>query len=149
MLDRDCPVSSFAGAIDILCCNRHEWALLEDREEVAWRVSILVVTDGPSGSSARFTTPSGELGRIRIPAFPRDRPPRDTNRAGEAFAANFASTLLADGWEAPAAVVEEFLVHKALLRGSAAAALVLDREQFGFPGVEEIETALAAGRARS
>jgi ribokinase len=146
MGDRNCPVSSFAGAIDILCCNRHEWELLEDREEVAWRVSILVVTDGPTGSSARFTSPSGEAGEVRIPAFPRDRAPRDTNRAGEAFAANFTSTLLSDGWDAAAAVVEEALIRNAMLRASAAAALVLDRDQFGFPGFEEIEAALGAGR---
>ncbi len=91
--DRDTPVSSFAGSIDLLCCNRLEWETLEDREEMAWRVSILVITDGPAGSLARFTTPQGEPGSVRVPAFPRDRPPRDTNRAGETFAATFVSTL--------------------------------------------------------
>lgn len=45
MLDRDCPISSFAAAIDVLCCNRVEWETLEDREAAGWLVSILVVTD--------------------------------------------------------------------------------------------------------
>ena len=67
------PVSSFAGSIDLLCCNRQEWETLDDREEVAWRVSILVVTDGPAGSLARFTTPHGRSGhgpRAGVPSRP-------------------------------------------------------------------------------
>ena len=56
------PVSRFAGSIDLLCCNRREWETLDDREEVAWRVSILVVTDGPAGASARFTQPRASRG---------------------------------------------------------------------------------------
>ena len=67
MLDREHPVSAFASSIDVLCCNRREWEALEDREEVAWRVSILVVTEGPAGSSARFTTPQGEPGHRSTP----------------------------------------------------------------------------------
>ena len=146
MRDRDTPVSRFAGSIDLLCCNRLEWETLEDREEMAWRVSVLVITDGPAGSLARFTTPQGEPGSVRVPAFPRDRPPRDTNRAGETFAATFVSTLLSEGWQPPSAVAEPELVQRAMTRSSAAAALVLDRTDFGFPAAEEIESALQAGK---
>jgi len=146
MRDQEYLLSSFAGSIDLLCCNRQEWETLDDREEVAWRVSILVVTDGPSGSLARFTTPQGEPGTIRVPAFPRNRPPRDTNRAGEAFAAAFISTLLSQGWQPASGVVAANLVRQAMIRAAAAAALVLDRTDFGFPAPEAIDIALRAGR---
>jgi ribokinase len=138
-------MSSFAGSIDLFCCNRQEWETLADREEVAWRVSILVVTDGPAGSWARFTRPQGEPGVVRVPAFPRDRPPRDTNRAGEAFAASLISTLLSQGWQPASTVVDEVLIRQAMIRAAAAAALVLDRTNFGFPTSEDLETALSAG----
>ena len=70
-----------------------EWESLADREEVAWRVSILAITDGPRGSArpvhdARRARP----GSSTVPAFPRTHPPRDTNRAGEAFAATLVTT---------------------------------------------------------
>jgi sugar/nucleoside kinase (ribokinase family) len=145
MLDRDHPVSAFASSIDVLSCNRREWEALADREEVAWRVSILVVTEGPAGSSARFTTPQGEPGIVRLPAFPRSHPPRDTNRAGESFTACLVKTLLSEGWNPASAVTDERLMRYAMLRASAAAALVLDRVEFGFPEDEEIEAALRDG----
>jgi ribokinase len=147
MLDRDCPVPSFAGSVDVLCCNRREWEALGDREEAAWRVSILVVTDGPAGSWARFTGTDGDSKTIQVPAFPRDRPPRDTNHAGEAFAATLVSTLLREGWDPAPGVALESLVRHAMLRASAAAALVLDRVDFGFPTLEDIEAALRAAVA--
>jgi ribokinase len=145
MLDRDHPVSSFASSIDVLSCNRREWDALADREEVAWRVSILVVTDGSAGSSVRFTTPQGEPGIVRLPAFPRSHPPRDTNRAGESFASCLVRTLLSEGWNPASAVADEDLMRCAMLRASAAAALVLDRVDFGFPGDDEIDAALRDG----
>jgi ribokinase len=144
MGDRDFPVSRFAEAVDVLSCNRREWETLADREEVAWRVSILAITDGPRGSCVRFTTPSGEPGMVTVPAFPRDEPPRDTNRAGEAYAATLLTTLLDGGWSP--GVVEEPLVRHAAERAAAAAALVLDRLDFGFPDPRAIDAALRAGR---
>ena len=146
MIDEECRVSGFAGSIDLLCCNRHEWEMLADREEVAPRVSILVVTDGAKGALARFRGPRGELGTVKQPAFPRDRPPADTNRAGEAFAACLVASLLAGGWEPASAVVEPELIRYAMKRASAAAALTLDRTTFGFPSDEQIDAALAAGK---
>jgi hypothetical protein len=145
MRDREFLLSGFAGSADLLCCNRLEWETLEDREEVAWRVSVLVVTDGPAGASARFTRPNGDPGLVRVPAFPRARPPRDTNRAGEAFAAALVQTLLCRDWDPASAVVEEALMRAAMLRASAAAALVLDRADFGFPQHDEVDAAIRAG----
>ncbi len=144
MLDRDPPISAFAESIDLLTCNRGEWEALDDREQVAWQVSMLVVTDGPQGATLRFTTPEGEAGRLTIPAFPRSRPPLDTNRAGEAFAATLLTTLLEAGWT-PGATPPD-LVRTAAERAAAAAALVLDRTDFGFPSGGEINAALRAGR---
>ena len=145
VFDRVFPLSSFAGSIDVMSCNRREWETLEDREEVAWQVSILVITDGPAGSSIRYTTPQGEPGVLNVPAFPRQRPPRDTNRAGESYAATLLSTLLENGWNAGAGVIDDGLIRSAAERSAAAAALVLDRVDFGFPGRTEIDMTLAAG----
>jgi sugar/nucleoside kinase (ribokinase family) len=144
MLDRDPPVSRFAELVDVLSCNRGEWESLADREEVAWRVSILAITDGPKGAVVRFTTPEGEAGRIEVPAFPRSRPPLDTNRAGEAFASELIATLLRAGWTP--GVTPPDLARVAAGRASAAAALVLDRAEFGFATSPEIDDALRAGR---
>ena len=144
MLDRNPPVSAFAGSIDILSCNRGEWENLPDREQVAWQVSILAITDGPNGATIRYTTPEGEAARLTIPAFPRSNPPRDTNRAGEAFAATLLTTLLENHWTP--GTTAPGLAQSAAERAAAAAALVLDRADFGFPTTEEIDEALLAGR---
>ena len=136
-------VSSFAKEIDVLCCNRGEWESLADREEVAWRLSILAVTDGPHGAEIRYTTPTGDAGLLTIPAFPRREPPKDTNRAGEAFASTLVTTLLDAGWS-PGTTADD-LIRRAAERASAASALVLDRLDFGFPTAEEIDRALVAG----
>lgn len=145
MVDREPSVLEMAADIDILCCNRLEWESLEDREEVAARVSILVVTEGASGSFARYTEPWGEARRLRIPAFPRSRPPRDTNRAGEAFASWLVAMLVDSGWEPSSGVVADEMMRAALTRASAAAALVLDLEEFGFPSDGEVDAAIRRG----
>jgi ribokinase len=146
MLDRACTISSFAASVDVFACNRGEWEMLDDREEVAWQVSILVITEGADGSAVRFTTPTGESARLRVPAFPRARPPRDTNRAGEAFAATLIAALLEGGWHATSGVIDEDLIGRAAKRASAASALTLDLVDFGFPSPAEVDTALDAGR---
>ncbi len=144
MVDRQHPVLEFTHGIDVLCCNRMEWESLEEREQVAWRVSLLCVTDGPAGCTIRFTHPNGEAGLLRVPAFPRARPPRDTNRAGEAFASELITTLLDGGW-APG-VSDESLVRTAAERAAVAAALELDLTDSGFPTPIAIDAALRAGR---
>ena len=143
--DREYPLLGLVGPVDLLCCNRGEWEALEDREEVAARLSVLVVTEGAAGSSARFTDPVGEARTVRVPAFPRARRPRDTNRAGEAFAAAFISAMMAGGWRPESCTAEVDLVRTAMVRASAAAALVLDRTAFGFPAAREVDAALARG----
>jgi sugar/nucleoside kinase (ribokinase family) len=141
--DTDPKVSAFVRDLDILCCNRAEWESIADREEVAWRVSILAVTDGPRGAEIRYTTPTGDAGRLEIPAFLRREPPKDTNRAGEAFASTLVTTLLDGKWSP--GTTEEGLIRKAAERASAAAALVLDRVDFGFPTSAEVDRALHQG----
>jgi sugar/nucleoside kinase (ribokinase family) len=143
MTDVEPRVSQFAKHFDILCCNKGEWEVLADREEIAWRLSILAVTDGPRGAEIRYTTPQGEAGRLEVPAFPRQHPPKDTNRAGEAFASTLVTTLLDGGWTP--GTTEDDLIRRATERATAAAALVLDRVDFGFPTSQEIDRAIAAG----
>jgi len=144
--DRDDPVIGFADRIDILCCNRGEWKAMADREAVADRVSLLAVTDGPAGSVVRFREAAGGRlsGEINVPAFPRSRPPKDTNRAGEAYAATLVRALLDAGWVP--GPTDAGLVAGAAGRAAAAAALVLDRPGFGFPTADEVDAALRAGR---
>ena len=146
MADRVHPVVGFGACIDILSCNRAEWETLAEREAVAAAIPILAVTDGPRGSEIRFTDLRGESGLIRQPTFPRTRPPRDTNRAGEAFASMLVSTLLAHGWTGADPRVDDGLVRMAARRAAASAALVLDRLDFGFPSADEVDSALRAGR---
>jgi sugar/nucleoside kinase (ribokinase family) len=143
--DRAFPVSRFAASIDVLCCNRIEWETLEDREQVRRKVSIVVVTDGPRGSAVRYSNASGEPAVLKVEVFPRTKPPRDTNRAGEAYAATFIASLLAQGWDSGSRVAEEALIHAAARRASAAAALELDELEFGFPGDHDVDRALETG----
>jgi sugar/nucleoside kinase (ribokinase family) len=142
MTDREHSLAQFADCIDLLCCNRTEWEALEDRDIVAARVPIRAITDGPRGIDLEFTNRAGEPRRLKIPAFPRERPPRDTNRAGEAFASTLVAALLDGGWDGSSRAVDEGLVRTAAERASAAAALVLDRLDFGFPDDAEIDAAV-------
>jgi ribokinase len=145
MIDRDHPLHGLVDRVDVLCCNRAEWLALDDPVEVASRVPIVAVTDGPRGIDLRFANREGGFTETHIAAFPRVRPPRDTNRAGEAFAATFVAALLDHGWDGRRRFVDEDLARGAAERGAAAAALVLDRLEFGFPRPDEIEAAQRAG----
>jgi sugar/nucleoside kinase (ribokinase family) len=146
MTDRDHPLGQFAACVDILSCNCSEWSALEAPGLVAERVAIVAVTDGPRGIDLRYSNPAGEVGNLHMPAFPRVHPPRDTNRAGEAFGSTLVSALLAGGWDGSTRMVAESLIRSAAARAAAAAALVLDRLDFGFPGPVEIDAALSDGR---
>ncbi|GAC1466067.1 MAG: hypothetical protein NVSMB9_06260 [Isosphaeraceae bacterium] len=147
MTDHAFPLGLFVDSIDVLCCNRREWESLEDRQRVGEKLSILAVTNGPAGSLVRFTNPQGEAESLEAPAFPRTHPPRDTNRAGEAFAATLISELRRGGWSP--GVSEGSLIRHAMQRASIAAALVLDRSDFGFPAPGEIETAWRVGKVEN
>ena len=146
MVDRSPPLVAFAGRIDLLSCNRVEWDRLDnlEAESIARAIPIVAITEGPRGALVRFRRPGGGPGEVRVGAFPRDRPPIDTNRAGEAFASTLITALRTAGW-APGSV-DESSIRRATIRASAAAALVLDRADFGFPGPDRIDTALEAGR---
>jgi ribokinase len=137
------PIASFARSIDLLSCNRGEWETLSegDRGAILGAVPVVVVTDGAAGCTVWFH--GAEEGGLSFPIFPRTRPPVDTNRAGETFAFNFLLVLLHGGW-LPGPVAPE-LIAKAATRASAAAALVLDLRDFGFPTQAEIDAALARG----
>ena len=143
MTDRDHPLERFAECVDILSCNRSEWAALAEPDRVAEQTAIVAVTDGARGIDVRFTDPSGEPGSFHVPAFPRDHPPRDTNRAGEAFGSTLVASLLDGGWDGSSRVVARDLVRAGAERAAAAAALVLDRLDFGFPTPTEIDAAPA------
>jgi sugar/nucleoside kinase (ribokinase family) len=146
MIDRDPPLAAFAAAVDILSCNRREWEALadRDREEVARHVGVLAITDGPRGSRVRYRGEAGGWDEVRVAALPRAHPPRDTNRAGEAYAATLVTTLLDAGWSP--GPLGRVLARRAAERASAAAALVLDLVDFGFPDAEAVDAALRAGR---
>lgn len=141
MLDRDPPVALFVGSVDILCCNRQEWELLPEgeREFIAGRVALLSVTDGPAGCRVVC---GGAV--VEAPAFPRARPPRDTNRAGESFASALVQGLMRSGWR-PGLPLSLAELRSSVERASAAAALVLDIEPFGFPEEGAIAAALRRG----
>lgn len=146
LLDPAFPASRLAGAVDVLACNRQEWESLADPDDLIDSLSLRAVTDGPRGASVTFRNPQGHLDQISVPAFPRDRPPVDTNRAGEAFASTLISSLLAAGWKP--GPTDPDLVRSASVRASAASALEIDLERFGFPTPQQIDAAVAAGRVR-
>jgi ribokinase len=144
MTDTDPPLSAFADRVDLLCCNRQEWEALADRDAVARIIPILSITDGPIGGVVRSRAPSGSVREHFEPAFPRDHPPRDTNRAGEAYASTLLTTLLDAGWQG--GPVEPDVIEHAARRASAAAGLVIGHEDFRFPTAAEIDDAVRIGR---
>ncbi len=144
MSDTTCPLIDLVESVDLLSCNRREWESLPDRDVVADRVPVVAITDGPRGSRILFRANSGGRGVVEIPAFPRDEPPRDTNRAGEAFASTLVTTILDSGWTP--GPIDEATIVRAARRASAAAALELDMVDFAFPDPGRIDAALRDGR---
>lgn len=145
--DREPVVGELAGSVDVLCCNREEWGSIPpaDRERFEASLGLLSVTDGPRGAAIRFRSSSGSWDEVAVEPFTRTAPPRDTNRAGEAFASTLVATLLDEGWwpgRVPAAADQ---VARAARRASAASALELDMERFGFPDDAAIDAALGRG----
>lgn len=141
--DRVTPIDRMAGLFDVLCCNRREWEAIADPGPIRAAAALLAITDGARGCRILARDRGGNAREIVLPAFPRRHPPRDTNRAGEAFAATLIRTLLDRGWrpDRPCDVADYV---DAGVRASAAAALVLDQERFGFPDEAAIEAALKA-----
>jgi ribokinase len=146
MIDRACPIQSFAASIDLLVGNRTEWRMLpaNEREVIDEALSLRFETDGPNGFRLRIRDSTGRSVLHEEAAFPRKRPPRDTNRAGEACAASLIRTLATAGWF-PGIFPSSDLIRVAARRASAAAGLILDFEQFGFPTEDQIEHAIEEG----
>ncbi len=146
MRDRADPVAAFADRIDLFGCNSGEWRDLGAAAGRLDDVPVVAITDGARGATVRFRAIGGGRDAVTVPAFPRRGPILDTNRAGEAFAATLLATLLTDGW-APSIGTDRGRVEFAAARASAAAALVLGRDDFGFATAEEIDEAVARGTA--
>ena len=147
-IDAETPLGGLAGSFHVLVCNRQEWENTAGREDLEDHLSLLSVTDGPLGALLFFHDQAGSFRSVAVPVFPREAPPRDTNRAGEAFASTLLKTLIGTGWRGERRIDAE-LVGEAGRRASAAAALVLDRETFGFSSGAEVDGALAEGIVRS
>jgi ribokinase len=143
MLDHELSFEEFAGSANMICCNREEWSACAGRDQIAEKVDVLVLTDGPRGSSVRFRTPASGHDEVVVPAFPRAKPPSDTNRAGEAYASTFIQALWEAGWRT--GPLMEVVVRRAASRAAAAAAIVLDYNGFGFPSAGRIDDVLRAG----
>ncbi|MFO0956363.1 MAG: PfkB family carbohydrate kinase [Isosphaeraceae bacterium] len=144
LLDPHPSFSSLAAQFDVVCLNLGEWSACPDQEEIADRLKLLVVTDGPNGVRIRFLSDGGAHEELHAPVYPRSRPPVDTNRAGETLASTFLLALWEGGWKGGA--VARSLIESAARRASAAAALQLDLPRFGFPDRNAIEGALRLGR---
>ncbi|HEU5118074.1 MAG TPA: sugar kinase, partial [Isosphaeraceae bacterium] len=50
LTDSSFPASRLAGLVDVMACNREEWAALEDREALEESVWVRSVTHGPRGA---------------------------------------------------------------------------------------------------
>ena len=141
MLDRDAPAATLADRVDLLSCNRGEWADLGAQAAAFDAVPVLAITDGADGATVRFRPPGGTFAEVAVPAFALPDPIVDTNRAGEAFAAALLRALVDAGWVPGPA--DPGLIRRAAWRASAAAALTLRRADFGFPTDAEVAAALS------
>ncbi len=147
MRDRQPPLGMLADRIDILTCNQHEWDTLdvEDRRALERRVAVIAVTRGAEGVTVSARSGDGsDRAIVDRPAFPRRRPPLDTNRAGECFGATLARTLIEADFDPRVPPDPEAVAHAATT-ATIGAALVLDRIDFGFPTAEQIEVARQRG----
>ena len=84
-----------------------------------------------------------------MPAFPRRQPPRDTNRAGESYAATLLSTLLDHGWDAASGVIDDDLIRTAACGHRPAAATRARPGRLRLSQDAEIDAALAHGLRRA
>ncbi len=143
MRDSTPALDVLAQQIDFLSCNQAEWNTLcaSAARELRARVPLIAVTEGPSG--ARLLLGPSEF---PVPVFPRVLPPRDTNRAGEAFASTLLLRLWQSGWRRGGPLQPRESVQAAAMAAAAAAALVLDIEHFGFPTPDAIDDALRLGQ---
>jgi ribokinase len=144
--DPACPIADLAPHVDFFSCNRGEWDAMGEADRAALRAHARfgVVTDGPAGFTLGRRTPDGWAEHVE-PVFPRTRPPRDTNRAGEAVGAWFVVNLVYSGLDR--FEVDRRLRAEVARRAAVAAALVLDIPGFGFPTHGDVDVALIRGLA--
>lgn len=142
--DSEPRFSALAGRVDVLCLNRGEWLACPDRDVIAETLALLVVTDGPQGARIRFRVPEDGIVEIHVPAFSRERPPADTNRAGETFASSLLHGLWHGGWRG--GETSRSLLESVAQRASVASSLQLDLPRFAFPDDHAIDRAVRHGR---
>lgn len=145
--DRGDPLGHLAAETDLLLLNSGEWAELTEADRHAFEDSaaILSITRGPDGAEILWRNEAGERLSHFEPAFPRRRPPVDTNRAGEAFASQLILKLVELGWSHEHRAVDAQAVRVAALYASAAAGLVIEMPRFGFPSQEDVDQAVSLG----
>ncbi|MBI1323890.1 hypothetical protein GC170_12005 [bacterium] len=145
--DRMYPLSRMAAVTDLLALNAGEWAELTETDRRAFEDSaaILSITRGPEGAEILWRNRRRERESHFEPAFPRRRPPVDTNRAGEAFATHLIRKLVETGWSHERRTVDERAVRVAALYASAAAGLVIGMPRFGFPSSKDVERIVGLG----
>lgn len=145
--DRNFPLGRLANMTDLLALNAAEWATLapDDRQAFEASRATISMTRGPEGAEISWIDTRGRRDRHFEPAFPRSRPPVDTNRAGEAFAANLIRSFSEQGWSTDRQPLPTDVVRQAARHASAAAGLVIDMPRFGFPTLVEVTQAVRAG----
>ncbi len=145
--DREEPLGRLAAETDLLALNSGEWAELTASDRRAFEESraILSITRGPDGAEILWRNERGDRESHIEPAFPRRRPPVDTNRAGEAFAANLIRKLVEMGWSNDGRPLSTEAIRSAAHHASAAAGLVIGMPRFGFPSCEDVERTVGLG----
>jgi ribokinase len=145
--DRMYPLGNLAESTDVLALNRAEWGNLSEHDRQAFEKSdaVISITQGPEGAEISWRGLGGARNRHFEPAFPRQRPPVDTNRAGEAFAANLLIALSESDRFLERKSMTDESVGAAARRAAAAAGLVIDLPFFGFPKIDEVLATLRNG----
>lgn len=145
--DRSYPLGRLADVTDLLAINAGEWAELTETDRRAFEDSaaILSITRGPEGAEIHWRNELGERQNHFEPAFPRRRPPVDTNRAGEAFASFLILKLVDHGWSHEHRAFDAQAVRVAASHASAAAGLVIGMPRFEFPSQVDVERAVRLG----
>lgn len=145
--DGSYPLGRLAAVTDLLALNAGEWAELAATDRRAFEDSavILSITRGPEGAEILWRNEHGERVSHLEPAFPRRRPPVDTNRAGEAFATQLIRKLVESGWSHECRTFDSQAVRVAARHASAAAGLVIGMPRFGFPSRADVERIVSLG----
>jgi ribokinase len=134
------PIHTFAEGIDYLSLNKTEWSVIVNAEQLTSIIPIISVTDGIRGSDIFYHDTNGAQRQIHLSCFNPNKKPLDTNHAGEAYAAAFLQSLLAElsFVELKAGKFDDELIWHAGIEATIAADLELDITTLAFPSREEI-----------